>query len=108
MLPLISFKTGRKHKLNLLFKTTRWSATANGSLVLSEIGITAERPTHAAKNQKGFTPPPFFPYPASPPLSFHTKTNAGTQNPASRRWKLRDVTTNVALTDPATLVAFQV
>src|SRR5882762_10151901 len=34
MPPLISFETGRKHKLNLLFKTTRWSATANGSLVL--------------------------------------------------------------------------
>ena len=25
MLPLISFETGRKNKLNLLFKTTRWS-----------------------------------------------------------------------------------
>src|SRR6266404_27110 len=34
MPPLISFETGRKHKLNLLFKTTRWSETANGSLVL--------------------------------------------------------------------------
>jgi hypothetical protein len=52
MLPSISFETGRKHKLNLLFKTTRWSETANGSLVLYEIGTTAERPTHAAKNQK--------------------------------------------------------
>src|SRR6266478_1400461 len=40
------------HKLNLLFKTTRWSEAANGSLVLYEIGTTAERPTHAAKNQK--------------------------------------------------------
>jgi len=38
MLPLISFETGRKHKLNLLFKTTRWSETANGSLVLFAIG----------------------------------------------------------------------
>src|SRR5258705_10874492 len=56
MPPLISFETGRKHKLNLLFKTTRWSETANGSLVLSEIGTTAEKPTHAAKNQKEFTP----------------------------------------------------
>src|SRR5258707_15474784 len=56
MPPLISFETGRKHKLNLLFKTTRWSETANGSLVLSEIGTTAERPTHAAKKQKEFTP----------------------------------------------------
>src|SRR5216684_4924532 len=34
MPPLISFETGRKHKPNLLFKTTRWSETANGSLVL--------------------------------------------------------------------------
>src|SRR6267378_959819 len=41
-----------KHKLNLLFKTTRWSETANGSLVLSKIGTTAERPTHAARNQE--------------------------------------------------------
>ena len=56
MLPLISFETGRKHKLNLLFKTTRGSETANGSLVLSEIGTTAEKPTHPAKNQKEFTP----------------------------------------------------
>jgi hypothetical protein len=56
MLPSISFETGRKHQLNLLFKTTRWSEAANGSLVLSEIGTTAERPTHAAKDQKEFTP----------------------------------------------------
>src|SRR5260370_6391760 len=28
------FETGRGHKLNLLFKTTRWSETANGCLVL--------------------------------------------------------------------------
>jgi hypothetical protein len=54
MLSLISFEIGN-HKLNLLCKTTRGSETANGSLVLSAIGITAERPTHAAKNQKGFT-----------------------------------------------------
>src|SRR5258708_35923034 len=54
MPPLISFETGRKHKPNLLFKTTRWSETANGSLVLSEIGTTAARPTHAARNQKEF------------------------------------------------------
>src|SRR5467141_613912 len=40
MPPLISFETGRKHKLNLLFKTTRWSEAANGSLVLSKIGTT--------------------------------------------------------------------
>jgi hypothetical protein len=29
--------------------------TANGSLVLSEIGTTAERPTHVAKNQREIT-----------------------------------------------------
>ncbi len=45
-----------EHQRNLLFKTARWSETANGSLVLSGIGTTAERPTHAAKNQKGFVP----------------------------------------------------
>jgi hypothetical protein len=57
MLPLISFETGRRtqtqssdqdHSLIL--------ETANGSLVLSEIGTTAERPTHAEKNLKEFTP----------------------------------------------------
>src|SRR6267143_4451110 len=39
-----------KHKLNLLFKTTRWPETANGSLVLRFFypeGTKAERPTHA-------------------------------------------------------------
>jgi hypothetical protein len=36
-----------------LWKITRWSETANGSLVLSEIGTTAERPNTAAKNHKG-------------------------------------------------------
>jgi hypothetical protein len=56
MLPLISFETGRKTLTQSSVKTTRWSETANGSLVLSEIGTTAERPTHAAKNQKGYTP----------------------------------------------------
>src|SRR6267154_4952832 len=45
-----------EHKLNLLFKTTRWSETANGSLVLSERGTTAERPTHAVRNQKNLHP----------------------------------------------------
>jgi transposase len=30
--------------------------TANGSLVLSQLGTTAERPTHAAKKQKEITP----------------------------------------------------
>jgi hypothetical protein len=30
MFSLINFETGREHKLNLLFKTTRWSETANG------------------------------------------------------------------------------
>ena len=59
MPPLISFETGRKHKLNLLFKTTRWSETANGSLVLSEIGTTAERPTRAAKKpERNYTRAP--------------------------------------------------
>ena len=29
---------------------------ANSRLVLSEIGTTAERPTHAARDQKGFAP----------------------------------------------------
>ena len=56
MLPLISFETGRKTQTQSSVKTTRWSETANGSLVLSRIGTTAERPTHAAKNQKEFTP----------------------------------------------------
>jgi len=53
MLPL---RLAGEYKLNLLFKTTRWSETANGSLVLSEIGTTAKRPTHAARDQKGFVP----------------------------------------------------
>src|ERR1700746_3896946 len=56
MLPLISFETGRRTPTPSSVKTTRWSETANGSLVLSRIGATAERPTHAAKNQKEFTP----------------------------------------------------
>jgi hypothetical protein len=56
MLPLMSFETGRKTPTQSSVKTARWSATANGSLVLSEIGTTAERPTHAAKRPKEFTP----------------------------------------------------
>jgi len=56
MLPLISFETGRK--------TQTQSSVQDHSLVCdskwksgsTETGTTAERPTHAAKNQKGFTP----------------------------------------------------
>jgi hypothetical protein len=44
MLPLVSFETGRKTQTQSSVKTTRWSETANGSLVLSEIGTTAEKP----------------------------------------------------------------
>jgi hypothetical protein len=50
MLPPISFETGRKTQTQSSVKTTRWSETANGSLVLIE--TTAERPTPAAKNPK--------------------------------------------------------
>src|SRR5262249_1432868 len=56
MLSSISFETGRRSQTQSSVKTTRWSETANGSLVLSEIGTTAERPTHAEKNLKEFTP----------------------------------------------------
>jgi len=55
MLPLISFQTGRKTATQSSEQQQR-AASANGSLVLFQIGTTAERPTHAAKNQKGFTP----------------------------------------------------
>ncbi len=55
MLPLISFETGRRSQTQSSVRPS-WAETANGSLVLSEIGTTAERPTHAAKNQKEFTP----------------------------------------------------
>ena len=51
MLSSISFETGRRSQTQSSVKTTRWSETANGSLVLSEIETTAERPTHAAKNR---------------------------------------------------------
>jgi hypothetical protein len=40
MLSLISFKTGRRSQTQSSVKTTRWSETANGSLVLSGIGTT--------------------------------------------------------------------
>src|SRR5215471_18818126 len=56
MLSSISFETGKRSQTQSSVKTTRWSETANGSLVLSEIGTTAERPTHAEKNLKEFTP----------------------------------------------------
>ncbi len=55
MLPSISFETGGKTQTQSSEQLQK-AASANGSLVLSEIGTTAERPTHAAKNQKGFTP----------------------------------------------------
>jgi hypothetical protein len=56
MLPLISFETGRKTPTQSSGQPGK-AAPANGSLVLFTIG-TAERPTHAAKNQKEFTPAP--------------------------------------------------
>jgi hypothetical protein len=40
MLSLISFKTGRRSQTQSSVKTTRWSETANRSLVLSGIGTT--------------------------------------------------------------------
>jgi hypothetical protein len=42
-----------QHK-NLWWIDLEKAKTANGSLVLSERGTTAERPTHATKNQKEF------------------------------------------------------
>jgi hypothetical protein len=47
---ILILKLVDKPKLNLRFKTTRWSETANGSLVLRQEGT--ERATHAAKKQK--------------------------------------------------------
>jgi hypothetical protein len=55
MLPLISFETGRSTQTQSSGQP-RKAAPANGSLVPSEVGTTAERPAHAAKNQKEFTP----------------------------------------------------
>jgi len=55
MLPLISSRLAGAHKLNLLFKTTRWSETANGSLVLTPLEPRLSQ-HHAAKNQKEFVP----------------------------------------------------
>jgi hypothetical protein len=57
MLPLISFETGGKTQTqssvqdHSLVGDSKWKSGA-----ISEIGTTAERPTHAAKNQKRFTP----------------------------------------------------
>jgi len=58
-LPLIHFdaqqaidRLAGEHKLNLLFKTTRWSETANGCLVLDRTGTTAERHERELKNPK--------------------------------------------------------
>jgi hypothetical protein len=44
MLPLISFETGRRSQTQSSVQDHSWSETANGSLVLSEIGTMAERP----------------------------------------------------------------
>jgi hypothetical protein len=55
MLPLVSFETGRRTQTQSWWATGN-DAPANGSLVLSQIGTAAERPTHAEKNQKEFTP----------------------------------------------------
>jgi hypothetical protein len=41
---------------NSIFWADGKAAPANGSLVLFKIGTAAERPTHAEKNQKEFTP----------------------------------------------------
>ncbi len=55
MLPLISFETGRKTQ-------TQSSGRLEGLRQQMEVwffyqeGTTAERPTHAVKNQKEFTP----------------------------------------------------
>jgi hypothetical protein len=56
MLPLISFEIGRKHKLNLLFKTTRWSEAANGSLVLSGKGSGREANTRGEESERVLYP----------------------------------------------------
>src|SRR6267154_3732767 len=56
MPPLISFETGRKHKFNLLFKTTRWSETANGSLVLLKQEPRLRGQHTRRKIQKELTP----------------------------------------------------
>src|SRR6204780_2243652 len=56
MLPLISFETGRKTQTQSSVKTTRWSETANGSLVLSRIGTAAEKPHTRSEESKRITP----------------------------------------------------
>src|ERR1700684_413632 len=59
MPPSISFETGRKTQTQSSVKTTRGSETANGSLVLSRIGTTAERPTHTRRRiRKNYTRAP--------------------------------------------------
>ena len=55
MLPLISFETGRRTQTQSSVKPLR-AKTANGSLVQSGIGTTAERPADATRKQKEFTP----------------------------------------------------
>jgi hypothetical protein len=54
MLPLISFETGRRAQTQSSVQATRWSETANGSLVLYGIGTTAERPTRGEESTKIF------------------------------------------------------
>ena len=56
MLPLISFQTGRKTLTPSSVKTTRWSETANGSLVLSRIGTPAESPRTRRRIRKNLHP----------------------------------------------------
>jgi len=55
MLPLISFETGRRTQTQSSGQPAK-AGPANGSLALSGIGATAERPTRAAMDQKEFTP----------------------------------------------------
>jgi hypothetical protein len=55
MLPSISFETGRKTQTQSSEQLQK-AASANGSLVLFRIGTTAEKPAHAAKNQKELHP----------------------------------------------------
>jgi hypothetical protein len=55
MLPLISFETGRKTPTQSSEQLQK-AVSANGSLVLFQIGTTAERPTLAAKNPKELHP----------------------------------------------------
>jgi hypothetical protein len=53
LLRIVSRLAG-EHKLNLLFKTTRWSETANGCLVLDRTGTTAEGHERELRNLEEF------------------------------------------------------